>query len=60
MDNLWGASFCQPKCLKSLQENRTKRMCVFVYMCVFVCMCVCVCVYKGIYFEESDHVIEEA
>ena len=60
MDNLWGASFCQPKCLKSLQENRTKRMCVCVCIHVFVCVCVYVFVYKGIYFEESDHVIEEA
>ena len=33
-------------------------MCVCIH--VFVCVCVYVFVYKGIYFEESDHVIEEA
>ena len=38
------------------------RGCVCVCVCihVFVCVCVYVFVYKGIYFEESDHVIEEA
>ena len=52
MDILGGGLSCQPKCIKSLQENRTKRMCV--------CVCVCVCIYKEIYSEDSDNVIEEA
>ena len=52
----WGEHYSANQSVLRVFRETEPRGCVCV--CVFVCVCVCVC--TGIYFEESDHVIEEA